>query len=90
MIQRKLTWSLCKDDTQIHELFHNFQGFPVGSDSKKSAHSAGDLDSIPGLGRPPWRRKWQPNTIFLPGEFCGQRNLVGYSSWGHKESDTTE
>ena len=28
--------------------------------------------------------------VFLPGEFDGQRNLVGYSPWGHKESDTTE
>ena len=27
---------------------------------------------------------------FLPGESQGQRNLVGYSLWGHKESDTTE
>jgi len=26
----------------------------------------------------------------LPGEFHGQRSLVGYSPWGHKESDTTE
>ena len=38
-----------------------------------------------------WNRKWQPNTpVFLPGEFHGQRSLVGYSLWGHKESDTTE
>ena len=28
--------------------------------------------------------------VFLPGEFHGQRGLVGYSPWGHKESDTTE
>ena len=28
--------------------------------------------------------------VFLPGEFHGQRSLVGYSLWGHKESDTTE
>ena len=28
--------------------------------------------------------------IFLPGEFHGQRSLVGYSPWGHKESDMTE
>ena len=36
------------------------------------------------------RRKWQPTPVFLPGEFHGQRTLVGYSSWGHKESYTTE
>ena len=28
--------------------------------------------------------------VFLPGKFHGQRNLVGYSSWGLKESDMTE
>ena len=36
------------------------------------------------------RRKWQPIPIFLPGESHGQRNLVGYSPWGCKESDMTE
>ena len=36
------------------------------------------------------RREWQPTPVFLPGEFHGQRSLVGYSSWGHKELDTTE
>ena len=38
----------------------------------------------------PWRRKWQPTPVFLPGESHGQRSLVGYSLWGLKESDTTE
>ena len=38
----------------------------------------------------PWRRKWQPPAVFLPGESHGQRSLVGYSPWGCKESDTTE
>ena len=32
----------------------------------------------------PWRRKWQPAPVFLPGEFHGQRILVGYSPWGCK------
>ena len=38
----------------------------------------------------PWRRKWQPTPIFLPGESQGQRSLVGYSPWGRKESDMTK
>ena len=63
---------------------------PGGSEVKVSACSAGDLRSIPGSGRFPWRRKWQPTPVFLPGESHGWRNLVGYSPWGHKESDTTE
>ena len=38
----------------------------------------------------PWSRKWQSTPVFLPGESHGQRSLVGYSPWGHKESDMTE
>ena len=36
-----------------------------------------------------WRRKWQPIPVFLPGECHGQRSLVGYSPWSHKDSDKT-
>ena len=36
------------------------------------------------VGKIPWRRKWLPTPVFLPGEFHGQRSLVGYSPWGHK------
>ena len=32
----------------------------------------------------PWRRKWQPTPVFLPGESYGWRNLVGYSPRGHR------
>ena len=56
----------------------------------KSACNATDLGSIRELGRFPWRRKWQPPPVFLPGESHGQRSLVGYSPRGCKESDTTE
>ena len=38
----------------------------------------------------PWRRKWQPTAVFLPGECHGQRSLAGYSPCSCKESDTTE
>ena len=31
------------------------------------------------VGKIPWRRKWQPTLLFLPGKPHGQRNLVGYS-----------
>ena len=37
-----------------------------------------------------WRRKWQRIPVFLVGKFHGWRSLVGYSSRGHKELDTTE
>ena len=42
------------------------------------------------LEKIPWRREWLPTPVFLPGEFHGQRSLVGFSPWGHKESDMTE
>ena len=44
----------------------------------------------PWVGKIPWRRKWQPTPVFLPGKSHGQRSLAGYSLRGCKESDTTE
>ena len=41
-------------------------------------------------GKIPWRRKWQPTPAFLPGEFQGQRSLVGSSLQVRKELNTTE
>ena len=41
-------------------------------------------------GQDPWRRAWQPNPVFLFGESYGQRSLMGYSPWGHKELDLIE
>ena len=38
----------------------------------------------------PWRRKWQPTLVFLPGKFHEQRSLAGYSPQACKESDLTE
>ena len=42
------------------------------------------------IGKIPWKKKWQPIAVFLPGKPHGQRSLVGYSPWGCKELDTTE
>ena len=44
----------------------------------------------PWVGKIPWSRKCQYTPVFLPREFHGQRSLVGYSPWGHKESDSFE
>ena len=41
-------------------------------------------------GEDPWRRKWQPTPVLLPGKSHGWRNLVGYSLWSRKELDRTE
>ena len=64
--------------------------FPGGSEGKESACNARDPGSVPGFGRSPGERKWQPTPVFLPEEFHGQRSLVGYRSQGCKELDTTE
>ena len=46
---------------------------------------------VQSLGREdPLEKEWQPTPVLLPGKSHGQRSLVGYSPWGHKESDTTE
>ena len=59
---------------------------------KNPPANAGDLriQFNPWVRMVPWRRKWQPIPVFLPGESHGQRSLVGYSPWGHTESDTTK
>ena len=53
--------------------------------AKNLPANAGDIKDaglIPGSGRFPWRRPWQPSPVFLPGEFHGQRSLAGYSPRG--------
>ena len=63
-------------------------GFPGGSVVKNlpallaSARNVRDLVSIPASGRFPWRRKWHPTPVFLPGESHGQRRLAADSPWG--------
>jgi len=65
-------------------------GFPGGSDSKEYARNVGDLGSIPGSGRSHGEGNGYPLQYSCLGEFPGQRSLVGYSPWSHKELDRTE
>ena len=68
------------------------QGLPRGSGVKNLPANAGDSgDRVPSLGKEdPWRRKWQPTPIFMPGKSHGQRSLMGYKIHGvTKESDMT-
>ena len=57
-----------------------------GSDAKEFDCNAGDLGSVPGLGRSPGEGNGHP----LQCSCHGQRSLAGYRLWGRKESDTTE
>ena len=68
-------------------------GFPMGTSGKEPVcqcrrHRRHEFD--PWVGKTPWKRTWQPNPVSLPGQFHGQRSLLGYSPWGLKEADTTE
>ena len=56
---------------------------------KNPPANAVDLGSIPGSGRSPGEGKGCP-LVFLPGKPNGQRGLVGYSPWDHKELDMNE
>ena len=62
---------------------------PGGSNRYESARSA-ETQLNPWVRKITWRREQPPTPVFLPGEFHGQRGLVGYSPWGRKEVDTTE
>ena len=44
----------------------------------------------PWIWKFPWRRKWKPTPVFLPGKSHGQMSLVGYSPWGWKQLDTKQ
>ena len=48
------------------------------------------LGFSPWIGKMPWRRKWHPDPVFLPGKFHRQKPLAACSSWGLTGSATTE
>ena len=69
-----------------------FWGFPGGACGKELAcqcrrHKRYQFN--PWVRKMPWKNAWQLTLVFLPGEFYVQRSLVGYSPWGHKQSDMT-
>ena len=66
-------------------------GLPRWLVVKNPFANAGDIKQFDSwVGKIPWRRKWHPTPVFLPGESRGQRSLPGYSPGGHKGSDMTE
>ena len=77
---------VAKGWTQLSEFHFHFhmilRGFPGDSVVKESVCQCRRL-KICGfhlwVRKIPWRRKWQPTPVFLPGESHGQRSLVGYS-----------
>ena len=66
---------------------HFWGGFPGGARGKDPACwrrrcERCRFDSW--VGKIPWRRKWQPTPVCLPGKSHGQRSLVGYRPRGPK------
>ena len=68
-------------------------GLPRWCSGKESAYQWGRYRRCrfnPWVGKIPWRRKWQPTPVVLPGKLHGQRSLEGYNPWGCKELGMTE
>ena len=78
----------CTAKWTIH--MYTYIGLPRWLSGKESSCQRRRHRFDPWVGKIPWRRKWQPTPVFLPGKSHGQRNLEGYSPWCCKESDMTE
>ena len=63
---------------------YNRFGLPWSLSGKESSCQCRRCGFHPWVRKIPWRRKWQPTPVFLPGESHRQRSLVGYSPWGRK------
>ena len=83
-----MKWYNLKDEKKRH--LNLLESIPGSSDGKESTCKAGDLGSIPRLGRSPREGYCNPLQYSCPENSHGQRSLAGYSPWGCKESDKTE
>ena len=63
--------------------YHITRGFPGGS-VVKSTYQCRRSSFHSWVGKIPWRRKWQPTPVLLPGKFHGQRSLASCCPWGYK------
>ena len=96
-MHREAWWAtvhgVIKSQTRLSDFTTVCGGFPSDASGKESSCQRTRCKGCrfnPWIGKIPWRRKWQPTPVFLPGEFHAQRSLVGYCPWGCKDSDTTE
>ena len=80
------SWISYCEITQIYLLL----GLPKCLSGKESACRCKRRRFDPWVRKIPWRRKWEPAPVLLPGKSRGQRSPVGYSPWGREESDTTK
>ena len=85
-----IAWMITMVAPDVYGIFKHFKWFPWWLRQQRICLQCRRPGSIPWVGKIPWRRKWLPTPVFLPGEFHGQRSLVGCSPWDNKELDTTE
>ena len=78
---------LCFISTHVHPLARSAStpDFPGGSDGQSVCLQCGRPGFDPWVGKIPWRRKWQPTPVLLPGKSHRWRSLVSYSPWGHRQ-----
>ena len=84
---------MVSDEHSFETLFSCFQDLsPITYmlEMLLSAYNAGNLGSIPGLGRSPGEGNDNPLQYSCLENPMGGGDCVGYSPWGHKELDTTE
>ena len=83
--ERTAGWARSSEENLAFlKLYHHFRGFPAGSVVKRICLQCRRPGFDPRVRKIPWRRKWQPTPVFLPGESHGQRSLAGSSPWGRR------
>ena len=80
---------VAKSRTRLSNCTELNWGFPWWLSGEQFSWQWRKLQFDPWVRKIPWRKKWKPTPVFLLGKFRGQRSLMGYSPWGHKESDMT-
>ena len=88
-----LKWPYYPKQSRFNVIPYQMRASQVALAVKNPPANAGDVKRRrfhPWVRKIPWRRKWQPTPVILPGESHGQRSLVDYSPWGSKELDMTE
>ena len=91
MVKNRESWYaavhvVTKSWTQLGDLTSTNKalGLPRWINGKESICQCQRGRLSPWVQKFPWRRKWQPTPVFLPGKSPGQRRLAGYSSWAYK------
>ena len=73
-----------RNNSVINWALENITGLPWWLSGKEFTCQCKKYELEPWVRKIPWKRKWQPTPVFLPGKSHGQRSLAGYSPSGHK------